>query len=152
MIGAWAQTLQRRAYFRRRPKSSLLRPLLARNSMESTCADYRMCRKTSCAFDLQRRCCTALRFTPANLGRYWSPSAVSYVSDVQCIHTRWRASPDDLARRKSSAIRTSISTSSSTSRATGARSTNTQRRPFRKSPVWKRPTVRLSAASAVQKP
>jgi hypothetical protein len=48
-----------------------------------------------------------------------------------------------LTRGKSSGIRTSISTSSLTSVATGAHCTNTQRPAFRKSQVWKKSTVRL---------
>lgn len=46
-------------------------------------------------------------------------------------------------RRKFSATRRSISISSWTSPATGARSTDTRPPPFRKSKAWKRSTVRL---------
>ena len=68
------------------------------------------------------------------------PRGVSSVSDHQgpvplCHLSNWG--------RKSSEIRTSISTSSWTSPVTGALSTNTQLRRSRKSPAWKRSTVRF---------
>ena len=52
LIGAWAQILERRAYFRRPPKSSLSRPRLAQSSMGSICAYCMIHKRTSCASDL----------------------------------------------------------------------------------------------------